>query len=126
MNGSRDPSCPLRTTIDSLHHVSPSSTPSSARDHPANLWYPPAAPVIHNAMLDSPWDELLHYGLLVGAVIQLIAIASIVLLPSQPDNEEEEEAGQTREGAEGERKPASASSNVSRKGKKDKGARKRR
>ena len=29
-----------------------------------------------------PWEELLHYGLLVGAVIQLIAIVAVVVLPS--------------------------------------------
>ena len=45
-------------------------------------------------MLDSPWEELLHYGLLVGAVIQLIAIAAIVVLPSEASEGEggEEEA----------------------------------
>lgn len=33
-------------------------------------------------MLESPWEELLHYGLLLGAAIQLIAILAIIVLPS--------------------------------------------
>ena len=40
-------------------------------------------------MLDSPWEELLHYGLLVGAVIQLIAIVAVVVLPSDATGEDE-------------------------------------
>ncbi|XP_077987248.1 uncharacterized protein LOC144441784 [Glandiceps talaboti] len=36
-------------------------------------------------------DEILHYGLLIGAIFQLIAIFSIVLLPSRDDEKIEEE-----------------------------------
>lgn len=94
-----------------------------SRDHSA---YAVARDFSPYEMLESPWEELLHYGLLVGAIIQLVAIASIVLLPSRPDEEEEEEvgAGKKREGAEEKRKPVSTVS--SRKGKKEKGARRRR
>ena len=38
--------------------------------------------VIETEMLESPWEELLHYGLLLGAGIQLIAILAIIVLPS--------------------------------------------
>ena len=71
-------------------------------------------------MLDSPWEELLHYGLLVGAVIQLVAIAAIFVLPSSPDDEQDEPRD---EGAEPvETKPVSSS----KKGRKDKTAARRR
>ena len=42
------------------------------------------------------FDQLLHYGLLLGAVFQLIAIAAIVVLPPKP-----EEEGETAEASEG-------------------------
>ena len=37
-------------------------------------------------------DHVLHYGLLVGAVFQLICIAAIVVLPPRPEEEGDEEA----------------------------------
>ena len=46
-------------------------------------------------MFDSPWEDLLHYGLLVGAAIQLIAIAAIVVLPS-PNVEEEDRSDEVK------------------------------
>ncbi|XP_077868270.1 uncharacterized protein LOC102804487 [Saccoglossus kowalevskii] len=36
-------------------------------------------------------DQILHYGLLIGAVFQLIAIFSIVILPSADDEKIEED-----------------------------------
>ncbi len=33
------------------------------------------------------YDKVLHYGLLIGAIFQLIAIAAIVVLPVQPEEE---------------------------------------
>lgn len=78
-------------------------------------------------MLDGPWEELLHYGLLLGAFIQLMAIAAIFVLPSQPKDDEEEGSEKTEKWAEQERKKVPTSStNVNKKGKKDKSARKRR
>lgn len=43
-------------------------------------------------MFDSYLDDVLHYGLLCGAVIQLIALAAVIFLPSteSPVKEEEE------------------------------------
>lgn len=35
-------------------------------------------------MFDNYLDDLIHYGLLVGAVIQLVALASVIFLPSEP------------------------------------------
>lgn len=35
------------------------------------------------------FDQVLHYGLLIGAVFQLIAIAAIVVLPAKEEEEEE-------------------------------------
>lgn len=42
------------------------------------------------------WDQFLHYGLLLGAVFQLIAIAAIVFLPpaSEEDEGEREKDGE--------------------------------
>lgn len=48
-------------------------------------------------MLDSPWEELLHYGLLVGAAIQLIAIAAIIVLPTSSVEETGEEEGKKKD-----------------------------
>ena len=39
------------------------------------------------------FDHILHYGLLVGAIFQLIAIAAIVVIPAKSDEEEEGEHG---------------------------------
>ena len=76
-------------------------------------------------MLDSPWEELLHYGLLVGALIQLIAIAAIVVLPSEASEEEaKEKQGVQSNGVTG----SVGEGQVARSGKKgkEKGVRKRR
>ena len=39
------------------------------------------------------FDHVLHYGLLVGAIFQLICIAAIVVLPPTPEENMEEEMG---------------------------------
>ena len=36
------------------------------------------------------FDQILHYGLLVGAIFQLIAIAAIVVIPAKSEEEEGE------------------------------------
>ena len=76
-------------------------------------------------MLDSPWEELLHYGLLVGAVIQLVAIAAIFVLPSSQDDEQEtSDEGRGAEHAD--TKPPTAPVSSNKKGRKDKAAARRR
>ena len=71
-------------------------------------------------MLDSPWEELLHYGLLVGAVIQLVALASIIILPSRPDEDDSVDVQDSSEEKVPEQKPPSVT-----KKNKEKGVRKR-
>ena len=79
-------------------------------------------------------DHVLHYGLLVGAVFQLICIAAIVVLPPRPEEEgdEESEGGVGDSGGEACKEDHSPSGgrngqlSTSGKGKKGKGARKRR
>ena len=44
------------------------------------------------------FDQILHYGLLVGAIFQLIAIAAIVVIPAKSDEEEEGENGEAAGG----------------------------
>lgn len=70
------------------------------------------------------FEEALHYGLLLGAVIQLVAIASIFLLNSPPKPESKEESEQQSMGVQ---PSSSQSSNVIDKSKKtvSKGSRKR-
>lgn len=75
-------------------------------------------------MLDSPWEELLHYGLLVGAVIQLVAIAAIFVLPSSPEDEQNETKEKGAEPADTKTTAPAVSS--SKKGRKDKTAARRR
>ena len=41
-------------------------------------------------LFEQTWfDHFLHYGLMVGAIFQLICIAAIVVLPPQPEEESE-------------------------------------
>ena len=75
---------------------------------------------------------MLHYGLLVGAVFQLVCIAAVIFLPAQGESEEDPAATETgpggvnkqtaKEKTDGKKQP-SAASGPSKKGK---GARKRR
>ena len=77
-------------------------------------------------------DHVLHYGLLVGAVFQLICIAAIVVLPPRPEEESEDDADGMGDSGGESKDDHSPTGNkngqlsVSSKGKKGKGARKRR
>ena len=73
-------------------------------------------------MLDSPWEELLHYGLMIGAVIQLVAIAAIILLPERSYETKDEQIEKKGEVNDEKTKPLSISTN---KRSKDKGPRRR-
>ena len=45
-------------------------------------------------LFEQSWfDHVLHYGLLVGAIFQLICIAAIVVLPPTPEEVQEGEEG---------------------------------
>lgn len=44
------------------------------------------------------FDHVLHYGLLVGAVFQLICIAAIVLIPPSPEEEAEQDGSSSDPG----------------------------
>lgn len=39
------------------------------------------------------FDHVLHYGLLVGAIFQLVCIAAIVIIPPKPEEESDGESG---------------------------------
>lgn len=42
-------------------------------------------------LFEQTWfDRFLHYGLMVGAIFQLICIAAIVLIPPKPEEESDE------------------------------------
>ena len=59
-----------------------------------------ASDALHELLQPTWWDNILHYGLLVGAFFQLIAIAAIVFLPPKSDEEgegEEKEGDEVRE-----------------------------
>ena len=79
-------------------------------------------------MLESPWEELLHYGLLLGAVFQLICIAAIIFLPPQSEDQDDPtvtggvKKQTVKEKTDGKKQPSIASGPS----KKGKGARKRR
>ena len=76
------------------------------------------------------FDHVLHYGLLVGAVFQIICIAAIVVLPSTPDESDNQAvtSGTPREGSSsedgGDKTKTGTSGSGSKKGPKSK-ARKR-
>ena len=78
--------------------------------------------VLEVEMLDSPWEELLHYGLMIGAVIQLVAIAAIILLPERSYEAKDQQVEKKGEVTDEKTKPLSISSN---KRNKDKGPRRR-
>lgn len=78
-------------------------------------------------------DHVLHYGLLVGAVFQLICIAAIVVLPPRPEEEGDEDSdgvgdsgGEAKEDHSPTGNKNGQLSSSTTKGKKGKGARKRR
>ena len=73
-------------------------------------------------MLDSPWEELLHYGLMIGAVIQLVAIAAIILLPERSYETKDQQIEKKGEESDEKTKPLSVSTN---KRNRDKGPRRR-
>ena len=48
-------------------------------------------------------DDLLHYGLLVGAIFQLIAIGAIIFLPSVEENDDTPDGKGSSETGEGQK-----------------------
>jgi len=53
-------------------------------------------------LFEQSWfDHVLHYGLLVGAIFQLVCIAAIVFLPPTPEETQEDEESEEGMGGSG-------------------------